>query len=96
MIITVPKFPNYYLPPGLEELISVQEIPAALVKNGMPIENRYGTINVAVIARTATFSGSFFTGSPKTDDHVTTRVRVRVRVRVILYWVTQDGRPCDN
>ena len=87
MIITVPKFPNYYLPPGLEELISVQEIPAALVKNGMPIENRYGTINVAVIARTATFSGSFFTGSPKTDDHVTTLI---LRLTVILILTVFD------
>jgi len=42
MVITIPKMPNYYLPPGLEEIITAGVIPGTLVKNGQPIENRYG------------------------------------------------------
>ena len=43
-------------------------IPAILVKNLLVVYNNYGTVNVDIIARTAEFSGTFFSPSAKTDQ----------------------------
>ena len=68
--IRLPKYPNYYLLPGTSEEISATTLPGVLFGSGADLINQFGTVDVLIASRTATYSGTFFSGSPKTDDHI--------------------------
>ena len=67
VIVTIPQFTNYELPANGFETISPLTIPLSLVEDAAVVTLKSGTSSVLINARTAAFSGTFFSSVYKTD-----------------------------
>lgn len=68
--VVVPQFMNYELPAHGQEVISPLSIPAMLVQDAAVLTLKSGTSTLTINARTAAFSGSFFSADYKTDADI--------------------------
>jgi len=79
LTITVPSLPLYALVAGATERLSTGDLPASLLggwgsggelRGKAPISFQETARRVDVIARTVTYSGSFFSLDPKNDENI--------------------------
>jgi len=81
--ITVPQFATYALVAHGSETISAQALPASTVTSGVLVNLRSGATSVSILGRTASFSGTFFSLTPKLDDDLRSAKTFNISVTLV-------------